>query len=467
MTDTLDRLQGALSTLGMKKPVRVATTAEITLSGLQSIDGVTVAEDDRVLVKDQSDLTENGPYVASSGAWSRPKDFDSPYDFVQGTLVPVAAGTVNVGTVWYVSSADIDSIGEDNISFAQLDFTSVAISDSIAAGSSINLNSTDAELVSISGSGATITAITLTDGRSKIVRFEGANTLANSASLALPGALNITTAAGDFALFCGYGSSVVRCAFYSRGNSHPLITGEGTIASAATVDLGSIRQQCITISGSTPVTFLGATAPTGTVKFCRLSGAVFLTNSASIVLPEGRSIQGASGDTFIARHDGSGVWYILNYTRAVPQVVVDTTATVNATTSESDLISYALPAGWLASSGAGVRIRAWGVGTTVSTAVTRRLRMYFGATMIADSGSINVPTFWEMMAHVVRSTAAGTQEAFGSAMASTGGAASGGGFRSAPAETLSNAVTIKVTGLCTASSAVLTQNALIVERLAI
>jgi len=117
MTDTLDRLQGALSTFGMKKPVLVATTTNITLSGLQSIDGVTVAEDDRVLVKDQSDDTENGVYAASTGAWARPKDFDSHSDFVRGTTVAVARGTVNGSKIFAVSSADVETIGEDSITF--------------------------------------------------------------------------------------------------------------------------------------------------------------------------------------------------------------------------------------------------------------------------------------------------------------------------------------------------------------
>lgn len=51
MTNATDRRNGLLGELGIKKPVRVATTANITLSGLQTIDGVTVVEDDRVLVK--------------------------------------------------------------------------------------------------------------------------------------------------------------------------------------------------------------------------------------------------------------------------------------------------------------------------------------------------------------------------------------------------------------------------------
>jgi uncharacterized cupin superfamily protein len=468
MTDTLDRLQGALSTLGAKTPVRVATTASITLSGLQAIDGVTVAEDDRVLVKDQGDSEDNGVYAASTGAWSRTKDFDGAGDFVLGTVIPVAAGTVNVGTLWRVSSAAVETIGEDDITFAQLDFTSVEVGADIATGSSINLNSTDAEVINVTGSGATITAITLADGKIKIVRFEGANTLTHSSTLVLPGALNVTTAAGDFAIFCGYASSIVRCAGYSRGTSHPLITGTATIASGATVDLGSVREQVITISGSTTVTSFGSSAPTGALKFCRLSGAVPFTASANIITPGGGgSIQGASGDSFIAQHEGSGVWRIINYTRATFPANIDTSDALNSAITESDLISFSLPAGRLASSGAAIRVRGWGVATTASTAATRRMRLYFGASVIADTGARDMASFWSLESIIARQSGTNTQEAIGTGIASTGATAVAQVIQVEPSEVTTGAITIKITGLCTAATGIITAKGLYVEQISV
>ncbi len=63
--------------LAPKDSVRAATTGDITLSGVQAIDGVSVVAGDRVLVKDQSVGSANGIHVAAAGAWSRAADADS------------------------------------------------------------------------------------------------------------------------------------------------------------------------------------------------------------------------------------------------------------------------------------------------------------------------------------------------------------------------------------------------------
>jgi hypothetical protein len=60
--------------LDVKASVLVATTANITLSGAQTIDGVSVVAGDRVLVKDQTTQADNGIYVAATGAWARSAD---------------------------------------------------------------------------------------------------------------------------------------------------------------------------------------------------------------------------------------------------------------------------------------------------------------------------------------------------------------------------------------------------------
>ena len=110
---------GENATISVKVPVRVATTANITLSGLQTIDGVTLVANDRVLVKNQTDQTQNGIYLASSDAWLRTSDCADNGDLVTGTEVRVNAGSTNQGR-WYCSSADPIAFGTSNITWAQV-----------------------------------------------------------------------------------------------------------------------------------------------------------------------------------------------------------------------------------------------------------------------------------------------------------------------------------------------------------
>ena len=93
MTSTYtDRILGVASSLAIKTPTVVATTANIALSGLQVIDGVTLTEGNRVLVKDQTNPVENGIWNASSGRWARALDFNGARDVTEGTEIYVTRG---------------------------------------------------------------------------------------------------------------------------------------------------------------------------------------------------------------------------------------------------------------------------------------------------------------------------------------------------------------------------------------
>ena len=90
----------------------------------------------------------------------------------------------------------------------------------IASAATVNLDTATGNVVDVTGATG-ITAITLSDGRRRTVRFTGALTLTNGASLVLFGA-NITTAAGDYAEFVGRAAGVVHLVAYSRAASMPV-----------------------------------------------------------------------------------------------------------------------------------------------------------------------------------------------------------------------------------------------------
>jgi uncharacterized cupin superfamily protein len=131
MTST-DRLSGVHSGLGVKAPVRAATTANITLSGEQTIDGIAVVEDDRVLVKDQTTGSENGIYVASTGTWARAADFDGAHDVVEGTAIVVATGTANGNKIYHISTDNPIVIGTTTLVFAALEALTTPADNTVA-----------------------------------------------------------------------------------------------------------------------------------------------------------------------------------------------------------------------------------------------------------------------------------------------------------------------------------------------
>lgn len=118
MSVATDRLNGITGDVAVKAPVNAVTSANITLSGLQTIGGVALAEDDRVLVKNQTDTTANGIYNASTGDWQRARDFDGNRDAVKGTLV-VTDGVSTAFLFYRLTTADPVIIGTSAITFVQ------------------------------------------------------------------------------------------------------------------------------------------------------------------------------------------------------------------------------------------------------------------------------------------------------------------------------------------------------------
>lgn len=96
------RLTGVFRTV----KVRAASTANATIATLdagQALDGVTLAANDRVLLKNQTTAAENGVYVinADGQAATRAADWAAGADVV-GFAVRVYEGTANENTVWAV-----------------------------------------------------------------------------------------------------------------------------------------------------------------------------------------------------------------------------------------------------------------------------------------------------------------------------------------------------------------------------
>ena len=103
-----------------KSPVTAATTANITLSGLQTIDGVVLQNGDRVLVKDQSTASQNGIYLASSTGWTRATDANDSVKVRPNMMVPVSNGTVNYDSIWVLDASSSIVLGTTSLSFVSI-----------------------------------------------------------------------------------------------------------------------------------------------------------------------------------------------------------------------------------------------------------------------------------------------------------------------------------------------------------
>lgn len=103
--------------LDVKPSVKCATTADITLSGEQTLDGVLTSAS-RVLVKNQAAPAENGIYLSGAGAWTRVADMDA-WTEVPGGFVFVEQGTLYADTAWVCTANTGGTLGSTSITWSQ------------------------------------------------------------------------------------------------------------------------------------------------------------------------------------------------------------------------------------------------------------------------------------------------------------------------------------------------------------
>lgn len=111
-----------------------ATLTNSSTQAALSIDGITLAVGNRVLVKDQATSLQNGIYTvtnigSASTNWilTRTTDYDSITQTVRGDTVSVISGTISSASLWMLTSI-ITNVGSDSFTFAKTDqnsFTSI------------------------------------------------------------------------------------------------------------------------------------------------------------------------------------------------------------------------------------------------------------------------------------------------------------------------------------------------------
>lgn len=115
-----DYVAAELAKLDAKQSVRAATTANIVLSGAQTIDGRALVAGDRCLVKNQTLSTANGLYVVDNGAWSRAADANSDTKVTPNIVVVVEEGLLQADTMWQLITDGPITLGATALTFQNI-----------------------------------------------------------------------------------------------------------------------------------------------------------------------------------------------------------------------------------------------------------------------------------------------------------------------------------------------------------
>lgn len=109
-----------------KDSCRVATTenvANLSAGAPNTVDGVTLAKRDRVLVKSQTNKAQNGVYfvrtlgTGNNGTWVRAVDFDTSEKVSSGIQIPIEEGNLNKDTIWQLTTNNPITLGSTNLDF--------------------------------------------------------------------------------------------------------------------------------------------------------------------------------------------------------------------------------------------------------------------------------------------------------------------------------------------------------------
>jgi hypothetical protein len=187
-----DYVDNLIQGLSWKNAVRAASTANVTLaSGVQNgstLDGVTLATGNRILLKNQTTQTENGIYVvAASGAPTRATDADTGSELVNATVY-VSEGSTLADTAW-TQTANSVTLGSTNIVWAQ-----VGGGAGVTAGNGLTGTTTLSVLADpVSGGGISVTGSGVKVDTAVVVRKFSAD-VGNGSLTSIPLTHNLGTA---------------------------------------------------------------------------------------------------------------------------------------------------------------------------------------------------------------------------------------------------------------------------------
>ena len=215
--------------LDTKASVVAGTTVNITLSGPQTIDGISIVAADRVLVKNQTASADNGLYLCAAGAWTRTTDMNT-WSQVPGAYVFVETGTTLADTGWVCTSNAGGTIGVTAITWAQFSGAGSGVSSITFGTTGLTPATVTTGAVTVAGTLAVANGGTgLTAGTSGgILAYTATGTLASSALLAA-NALMIGGGAGVAPSTTTTGTGVVTALGVNTGTAGAFVVDGGAL----------------------------------------------------------------------------------------------------------------------------------------------------------------------------------------------------------------------------------------------
>ncbi|TPI14100.1 hypothetical protein FJW06_12425 [Mesorhizobium sp. B4-1-3] len=258
--------------------MRLATTANITLYGLQTIDGVLTQVGDRVLVKDQAAQTENGIYTASEGQWFRAADARTARTMQKGTTVHVQEGAVSADRVYAFEALD-PVIGADPITlsfYLSQDTLGDAVNaaNAAAASAAAALTSKNTAATSATNAAGSATAAAGSASAASTSATNAATSAANAGNSATAASGSASTAAGSAT---SAGTSASAAAGSASAASSSATAASGSATNAAT---SATNASASAVAAANAVAALGYTFSTSTTDADPGNGTLRLNNAS-------------------------------------------------------------------------------------------------------------------------------------------------------------------------------------------
>jgi hypothetical protein len=266
--------------LDYKQSTRVVTATNITLSGgaPNSVDGVNLSLNDRILVTGQTTGSQNGLYLVttlgsgSNGTWARTSDGNENGEIEAGMIVMVTEGTIYADTQWKLITDDPITIGT-----TALTFTQNYMANSISSGTSnvvVNSNANvtvssagTANVLTVSNTGTFVSGLISATGNVTGNYILGNGSLLTGVVTSLAninnGTSNVTVVSSGGNVTVGIGGTSNVAVFSTSGldvTGRVSATGNVTGGNLITAGLASITGN-VNIGNATGVTWANASGP--------------------------------------------------------------------------------------------------------------------------------------------------------------------------------------------------------------